>query len=52
MTPLGILGAILFPWLARRQARKAYEAAQSVVRPFKQRTRAIGPERERIPEWK
>jgi hypothetical protein len=52
MTLLGLAIAILFMWLARRQAAKAYRAALSVVRPIKPKTRPIGPERERIPEWK
>jgi len=42
---------LLFAYLAQRQARKAYRAAMSVVRPFRPRSRPIGPERERIPEW-
>jgi hypothetical protein len=48
MDPIKLAMAIFFLWLARRQALKAYRAAQSVVRPFGA-GRPIGPERERIP---
>jgi hypothetical protein len=51
MTLFGLAIGILLMWLARRQALKAYRAAQSVVRPFKPKSRPIGPERERLPEW-
>jgi hypothetical protein len=48
MDPIRLALAILFLWLAKRQALKAYRAAQSAVRPFSP-SRPIGPERERIP---
>jgi hypothetical protein len=51
MNVLQLALALLCAYVAQRQARKAYRAAMSVVRPLRPRSRPIGPERERIPEW-
>jgi hypothetical protein len=52
MNPIRIVLAILAALAGRRQGSKAYRAAMSVVRPIEPKSRPIGPERERIPDWK
>jgi hypothetical protein len=52
MDPIRIGLAILAALAGKRQGSKAYRAAQSVVRPLTPKSRPIGPDRERIPDWK